>query len=97
MALYRAVIDVNVVVSGLIAAAGAPGRILQAVQRGDVTMIVSPGFIAELHDVLHRPKLRRWFPVAVASRAVVEIRRAGETYSDPPPAAAPHRYERTEA
>ena len=84
MARYRAVVDVNVIVSGLMTTTGAPARILQAIQQGDVSIIVSPAFLAELHDVLHRPKFRRWFSVAVASRTVVEIRRAGDTYSDPP-------------
>lgn len=88
MTLYRAVIDVNVIVSGLMTTAGAPARILQAVQRGDVTILVSPTYLAELHDVLHRPKFQRWFPIAVASRTVVEIRRAGQAYSDPPAAAS---------
>jgi uncharacterized protein len=82
VALYRAVVDVNVIVSGLITTTGAPGRILQAVQQGDVLLIISPAFITELYDVLHRPKFRRWFPVAVASRTVVEIRRAGEIYEN---------------
>lgn len=87
MTRYRAVIDVNVVVSGLISTAGAPGQILQAMQRGEVTIIVSPAYLTELHDVLHRPKFRRWFSVAVASRTVVEIRREGEGHPDPPTAA----------
>jgi putative PIN family toxin of toxin-antitoxin system len=84
VARYRAVIDVNVVVSALISTTGAPGQILDAVQQGEVTLIVCPAFLAEIHDVLHRPKFRRWFPVAVASRMVVEIRRGGETHPDPP-------------
>lgn len=88
MTLFRAVVDVNVVVSGLMTVSGAPQQIFQAVQRGDVAIIVSPTFLAELHDVLHRPKFRRWFSVAVASRTVIEIRRAGEAYPDPAPTAA---------
>jgi putative PIN family toxin of toxin-antitoxin system len=88
VAVFRVVLDVNVVVSGLMTVSGAPQQIFLAVQRGDVAIIVSPTFLAELHDVLHRPKFRRWFSVAVASRTVIEIRRAGESYPDPAPTAA---------
>lgn len=82
MSLLRAVVDVNVVVSGLITSKGAPAEVLTAVEAGDLTMIVSPTYLAELHDVLYRPKFRRWFSASAASRAFEEVRRGSESLDD---------------
>lgn len=40
----------NVVVSGLMTVSGAPHQVFLPVQRGDVAIIVSPSFLAELHE-----------------------------------------------
>lgn len=81
--MYRAVVDVNVVLSSLIGGAEGPsGQIMAAVAAGQVRQVVSPKYLAELHDTLHRPRFRRWFSVATASRTVIEARRRAEHHQD---------------
>jgi uncharacterized protein len=55
--LTRAVLDPNVLVSAFISQrGGAPDRIVRAWREGVFELIVSPQLIAELTDVLARPK-----------------------------------------
>jgi putative PIN family toxin of toxin-antitoxin system len=66
------VVDVNVLVSMLINqdTAGIKGLFDQRVFR----VVVSPGHLAELEDVLLRPQFRRYFTKAEAERALQRIR-----------------------
>jgi putative PIN family toxin of toxin-antitoxin system len=57
----RVIVDTNVLVSGLISATGAPGKVVDAIVRGDIIPVMSPATFAELEDVLHRPQLQRFF------------------------------------
>ena len=58
--MIRAVLDANVVVSGLIHPAGPPGRILSRCLRDAAfEIILSRPLIAELERVLFHPKVRR--------------------------------------
>jgi uncharacterized protein len=55
--LTRVVVDPNVLISAFISRrGGAPDRIVRAWQNGAFELIVSPQLIAELTDVLSRPK-----------------------------------------
>ena len=58
--LLRVVVDTNIFVSGIISPTGPPGRILQALQQGDFTLISSPSINAEVFDVLRRPRLKKY-------------------------------------
>ena len=51
----RAVIDTNVLLSGLLWR-GAPYELLEQVRNGELTLISSPALLAELADVISRPK-----------------------------------------
>jgi len=53
----RAIVDTNVLVSGLISKAGAPRTIVDAIVAGRITPVFSPETLAELRDVLARPRL----------------------------------------
>jgi hypothetical protein len=59
----RAGVDTNVLLSGLFWR-GAPDALIERVRDGALTMISSPALLAELADVLNRPKYngtgRRW-------------------------------------
>lgn len=66
----RVVVDTNVLVSGLISSSSAPGRIVDAILRGDIVPLVSPVTLSELHDVLRRPRIQPYLTragVAVAT------------------------------
>jgi putative PIN family toxin of toxin-antitoxin system len=55
----RAVLDPNVIISGLLSAGGPPAEVLRAFDRGDFEAIVSAGLLNELSRALAYPKLRR--------------------------------------
>lgn len=54
----RVVLDSNVVVSGLIAPKGVPGRILQAWEEGGFQLIVSPALLLEYRRALGYDRVR---------------------------------------
>jgi len=67
----RAVIDTNVIVSGLLWQ-GPPRRILERAKLGEIELFTSSALLAELQDVLARPKFARRLELArVESRQLV--------------------------
>ena len=56
-----AVLDTNVLVSGLISPSGPPGRIVDLLRAGSLTPAVDERILAEYADVLHRPELAPYF------------------------------------
>jgi len=57
--LPRVVLDANVLIAGLIAR-GPPAALISAWLAGRFTLVVSPTLLAELEQVLRRPKFRRY-------------------------------------
>lgn len=57
--MIRAVLDSNVLISGLISASGAPGQVLAAYCSELFELIISSDLLEELKDVLLRPRIRR--------------------------------------
>ena len=55
----RAVLDANVVISGVLSSRGAPADVLRALAAGEFELIVSQGLLDELERALAYPKLRR--------------------------------------
>lgn len=55
------VIDTNVVVSGMINPHGPPGRLVDMLRSGVLFLAVDDRILAEYFDVLHRPRLSRYF------------------------------------
>jgi predicted nucleic acid-binding protein len=56
--VIAAVFDTNVVVSGILAPGGSPGRILDAILNGFCRPVLTDGILAEYEEVLRRPKFR---------------------------------------
>ena len=54
----RIVLDTNVLVAGLLSAAGPPGLIVEGVLAGALDVAFDPRIRAEYADVLHRPEFR---------------------------------------
>lgn len=79
----RAVLTVNVLISAVISASGAPARLLLAWQSGAFELIVSPELLAELARALSYPKLRRLVRAAEADAFVVWLERSATMASDP--------------
>jgi uncharacterized protein len=52
----RIVLDTNVLVSGLLNPSGAPGRIVDLILAGELTLLVDDRILEEYRTVLRRPK-----------------------------------------
>jgi putative PIN family toxin of toxin-antitoxin system len=85
----RAVVDTNVLLSGLFWR-GRPHALIEQVRAGTLTLISSPALLAELAEVMNRPKFQL---ILVRSNTdpietLGELRRLAEII-DPPPLPAP--------
>lgn len=78
--MLRVVFDVNVFLSAHLNPTGAPARLLQAAGAGRVRLLASPDLVAELDDVLHRPKFANRIDPAAADRMVLALRRTAEMH-----------------
>jgi putative PIN family toxin of toxin-antitoxin system len=56
--MIRLVLDTNVVVSALMTPLGSPGKVLDLVFNGDVTMYYSCDILIEYENVMSRPALK---------------------------------------
>ena len=77
-------LDTNVLVSALITPAGASARLLVELRAGAFELVVSPALLAELREVLHRDRLRRYVSPEDADAYVEAIRRDSVVMDDPP-------------
>jgi putative PIN family toxin of toxin-antitoxin system len=59
----RAVIDTNILVSGLIRKQGLPGQVLRHLRDGDFTFIYSVPIMVEVVEVLSRPQIQHKYQV----------------------------------
>ncbi len=62
----KAVLDTNVLVSGLINPMGPPGRIVDWIRAGELKVVVDDRILAEYADVLRRPTMRTYFTASDA-------------------------------
>jgi putative PIN family toxin of toxin-antitoxin system len=85
----RAVIDTNVLVSGLLWR-GPPHTLIEHVRNGTLSLISSPALLAEFAEVIDRPKFQKILTRANirADEIVADLRRLAEII-DPPPLPAP--------
>ena len=65
--MNRAVLDTNVLVSGLLNPRGSPGKLLNEIAANNLTAVYSDPIFEEYAEVLVRPSLR------LAPRAVLEL------------------------
>jgi putative PIN family toxin of toxin-antitoxin system len=79
----RAVVDVNVLISGLLSARGASAEILRASRDGHLELTVSEKLLAELKRTLTYPKLRKRIPPEKAAAFTNWIRDHGTLAEDP--------------
>jgi uncharacterized protein len=79
----RAVLDVNVIISALLAPDGRPARILRAWQNAEFELVLSPLLLAELARALAYPKLARLIDAEEASSIVEWLSRTATLAADP--------------
>jgi putative PIN family toxin of toxin-antitoxin system len=89
-ASVRAVLDPNVLISALLAPAGAPAQVLMAWLHGEFELMVSPLLLEELARALGYPKLRRRIGADEAHRFVDLLARTATMTADPETAASVH-------
>ena len=78
----RIVLDTNVLVSGLLNPAGAPGRIADLILDGQIQLLYDDRILSEYLDVLARPKLD--IDPSLAQAVISHIRLSGERIIAPP-------------
>lgn len=81
----RAVLDPNVIISGVLSATGAPARVLAAWRGGRFELVASPQLIEELRRALAYPKLRTRITEADARRLVSWVSGTATVIDDPDP------------
>jgi putative PIN family toxin of toxin-antitoxin system len=79
----RAVLDPNVIISGLLSRSGAPARLLEAWTRGAFELVVSESLLAELARALEYPKLAERISSAERSGLLKLLRSEAEIAPDP--------------
>lgn len=83
--MRRVVVDPGVLVSALIAPAGAPALLLAEARAGDLELVVSPLLLEELEEVLRREKFRRYVDLDTVRDYIVMLRRDAVIAPDPEP------------
>jgi putative PIN family toxin of toxin-antitoxin system len=79
----RAVLDPNVIISGLLSATGAPADVMRAFDRGELEVVVSPRLLDELTRALAYPKLRRYISEEDAAEVIAWIDDSAIAVADP--------------
>ena len=79
----RAVVDANVLISGVLSAKGSPAEVLRASRDGQFELIVSELLLAELKRTLAYPKLRQRIAPEKADAFVNWVRDHGTIAEDP--------------
>ena len=79
----RAVLDANVILSGLLSRAGAPAQLLERWRLGEFELVISPRLVEELERAFAYPKVRRRLDADAASQLVEALRELAEEAPDP--------------
>ena len=79
----RAVVDVNVLISGVLSAKGSPAEMLRASRDGQFELVVSELLLAELKRSLACAKLRKRIAPEKAAAFVNWVRDLGAVAEDP--------------
>jgi putative PIN family toxin of toxin-antitoxin system len=79
----RAVLDPNVIISGVLSSKGSPARVLKAWREGRFEVVMSPQLLAELRRALAYPKLRVRITEVQARELVTWISQVGVNVDDP--------------
>ena len=79
----RAVVDVNVLISGVLSAKGSSAEILRASRDGQIELVVSEMLLVELERTLAYTKLRKRIPPEKAAAFVIWVRHHASVVEDP--------------
>ncbi len=80
----RIVLDTNVLIGALITKGTPPDSLYRAWLRGEIELVTSTAQIAEVADVLARPRLQKYFDAGEAAAIVENIDTRALILDDPP-------------
>lgn len=79
----RAVLDPNVIISGLLSPSGNAASLLRAWEQGEFELVISRALLAELERAFAYPKLRRRIPESDAGAVLQWLSESGTIAADP--------------
>ena len=80
----RVVLDTNILIGALITKGTPPDRLYQAWLRGEIELVTSTAQIAELADVLSRPRLQKFLDADEVTAIVENIGARALILEEPP-------------
>ena len=80
----RVVLDTNILIGALITKGTPPDRLYQAWLRGEIELVTSTAQIAELADVLSRPRLQKFLDADEVAAIVENIGARALILEEPP-------------
>ena len=80
----RVILDTNILIGALITKGTPPDRLYRAWLRGDLELVTSAAQLAELANVLARPRLQKFLDADEASALVENIGTRALILEDPP-------------
>ena len=87
----KVVLDANVLVSAAIQTGPSYRLVARWLDRGSIEVVICPALLAEVEDVLDRPRLRKRVDPELAQLYMATVRRIADVVSDPVPIAAATR------
>ena len=84
MRRVRIVLDTNILIAALITKGTPPDRLYQAWLRGEIELVTSTAQIAEVADVLARPRLQKYLDADEAAAILGNIDTRALILDDPP-------------
>ena len=85
------VLDANVLVSAAIQTGPSYRLVARWLDRGGIEVVICPALLAEVEDVLDRPRLRERVDPELAQLYMATVRRIADVVSDPAPIASTTR------
>ena len=82
------ILDVNVFVSAALSSKGPSAALVRALRDGSLEVVVSPQLLAELDDVLRRPRFRRFLTLDEVDELLRDLATLCRLEPDPEPGAA---------
>lgn len=87
----KVVLDANVLVSAAIQTGPSYRLVARWLDQGDLEVVICPAILAEVEDVLDRPRLRKRVDPELSQLYMATVRRIADVVTDPAPIEATTR------
>jgi len=87
----KAILDANVLVSAAIQTGPSYRLVTRWLDQGDIEVVICPALLAEVEDVLDRPRLRKRVDPELSVLYMATVRRIAHMVTDPAPIEATTR------